>query len=95
MAAGGADSPVDGGEGKAPQRKREQKAQDKLDDGKSGISSLADKKSGGKPLDKHCPLCKFKFIPGANWSRHCKSFHEGTSVEAIKCCANCLHCNGK
>jgi len=61
------------------------KGDDILDDGKSDISALTTKTTRGKHLDKHCPLCNFKLIPGKKWSRHHETFHKDTKVEAVKC----------
>ena len=64
-------------------------------DGKSDVSRITTKTSGGKALDKHCPLCDFKLVSGPNCSRHCNQLHKGIEVALIKCGVTCSHCKGK
>jgi len=71
------------------------KGDDILDDEKSEISALTTKTSGGKALNKHCPLCDFKLLTGPNCSRHCNTLHKGIKVTLVKCEVSCPHCSGK
>jgi hypothetical protein len=67
-------------------------------DDKSDVSALTNKTTmtqRGKHADKHCPLCDFKLVPGKNWSRHCKGFHDDTKVEGLKCGLDCHQCKSK
>jgi hypothetical protein len=52
----------------------------KEEEEKSDVSRITSKTAGGKALGRHCPLCDFKLILGANWARHCKTFHKDTEV---------------
>ena len=70
-------------------KKRDAKRQDKWSDDKSDVSAKTtkttktnktNKTTGGKALDKHCPLCDLKLVTGAHWSRHCKVQHPGVEV---------------
>lgn len=78
--------------------KEEEKGAGGFDDDKSSASRATDKtnKTGrGKALDKHCPLCDFKLVPGPHWARHCKNFHPSAKIEVVKCGLACTHCKGK
>ena len=88
VAAKKADGPVNGEEEKASQKKREQKALDKFDDGKSDISRFTNKTSSGA-LKRHCEACG-KLV--ANWSQHKKDAHGGIEVPFIKCTLPCSKC---
>jgi hypothetical protein len=95
---GGFRNPNSREEEKVPMNKRDQKHQDKFDEGKSDVSAITtktNKTTGGKALDKHCPLCDFKLVPGKKWSRHCGSFHKDVEIEPVRCDINCSRCQGK
>jgi hypothetical protein len=80
---------------KGSEGKREKKVKDKLDDGKSDISTLTKKTTSGKNIDKHCTLCAFRLIRGGDWARHCKKLHIDVTVQGLWCGIDCLRCNGK
>jgi hypothetical protein len=77
-------------EEKVPYDKKAQKADEKSE--VSSITKKTNKTTGGKALDKHCPLCNFQLVPGPNCSRHCNTHHKGIEVNLIKCDANCSRC---
>ena len=67
-----------------------------IPDDKSDVSVLTVKTNkSSKHVDKHCPACDFKIIPGRHWARHCKSFHDERQVQGLKCGLDCLRCKGK
>jgi hypothetical protein len=67
-----------------------------IPDDKSDVSVLTVKTNkSSKHVDKHCPACDFKIIPGRHWARHCRSFHNERQVQGLKCGPDCLRCKGK
>jgi len=86
--------PLANEEQKVPLRKREQKVQDKFDDGKSDVSAFTTKtnKTANGALRRHCKPCG-KLI--TNWTDHKKRLHSGNDVPYEKCVPNCPRCEGK
>ena len=86
--------PLANEEQKVPLRKREQKVQDKFDDGKSDVSAFTTKtnKTTNGALRRHCKPCG-KLI--TNWADHKKRLHSGNDVPYEKCVPNCPRCEGK
>lgn len=82
-------------EEKETANKRKQKANDKLDGGKSVISHLSDNtnKTSAGNIKRHCEPCEFKRI--ANWTVHKNKKHNGVDVPFEKCLLGCVHCKSK
>jgi hypothetical protein len=77
-------------EEKGPEKKREQKAKGKFDDGKSDISRFTNKTNSGA-LKRHCECGKLV----TNWWKHKKDFHGGLEAFFMNCVPDCSKCQGK